>query len=90
MFSILLILIPQLLGRAIAAPISTYLNLTAISAANGKSTLECWQLATPFTISQQAGIQGTALLPLGNTTSAFYIVIPGKFDGGLHQAPAVQ
>jgi hypothetical protein len=31
--------------KNIATP---YLNLTALTAAHGESTLECWQLATPF------------------------------------------
>ncbi|MCJ1363973.1 hypothetical protein MMC16_003082 [Acarospora aff. strigata] len=68
----------------------TFLNLTAISTTNGESTLECWQLSDPFTVSNQAGTTGTAVQQLGNVANASYVVLPARFDGGLHNAPAVQ
>ena len=82
------VVILQLFATTIAAP--SYLNLTAITAANGESTLECWQLSDPFTVSNQAGTIGTAVKPLGNVTNAIYTILPARFNGGLHQAPAVQ
>lgn len=78
----------QLFATTIAAP--SYLNLTAITAANGKSTLECWQLSDPFKVSNQAGTIGTAVKSLGNVANATYTILPPKFNGGLHQAPVVQ
>ncbi|KAI9779115.1 MAG: hypothetical protein M1816_003738 [Peltula sp. TS41687] len=90
MFSLLLLLAFQFFSESTVAAESTYLNLTAISAANGASTLECWQLTTPFIVPTEPGIAGSAALPLGNVTSAIYAVLPPHFDGGLHVAPRVQ
>lgn len=78
----------HLFALTIAAP--SFLNLTAISVANGESTLECWQLSDPFAVSNQAGTAGAAVKQLGNVTNATYSILPAKFDGGLHRAPAVQ
>ncbi|KAI9879906.1 MAG: hypothetical protein M1830_006573 [Pleopsidium flavum] len=85
---VFIIFILQLLTSTIAAP--TFLNLTAISAVNGESTLECWQLSNPFTVSNQAGTTGTAVQQLGNVANASYAIIPAQFNGGVHCAPAVQ
>jgi hypothetical protein len=65
------------------------LNLTTISASNGASTLECWQLPG-FKTSAQAGTSGALNLFLGNLSNASYTVIPSRFDGGMHNAPAAQ
>lgn len=64
--------------------------LTVIAAANGESILECWQLSDPFILSSQAGTTGAAVKKLGNVANATYTVLPAKFDGGIHRAPAVQ
>ncbi|KAK3934377.1 hypothetical protein QBC46DRAFT_399972 [Diplogelasinospora grovesii] len=66
-----------------------YLNLTAISAAHGSSTLECWQFG-PFSSSSTPGTTGALNLVLGDMSNASYSVIPPRFDGGLHNAPAPQ
>lgn len=42
------------------------LNISALSASNGQSTLECWQMDTPFSISTEAGTAGSASLAMGN------------------------
>lgn len=68
----------------------TYLNLTAISASNGASTLECWQLSAPFVVSTQAGTVGAASDQLGDVANASFSVLPAMFNGGAHRAPAVQ
>ncbi|KAI4159554.1 MAG: hypothetical protein L6R39_000335 [Caloplaca ligustica] len=68
----------------------TTLNVTAISAKDGASTIECWQLAAPFKTSAEAGVSGAAIAQLGKAGSASYVVLPPKFNGGLHNAPAVQ
>lgn len=85
---VFIVSILQLFASAIAAP--TYLNLTAISAADGESILECWQLSDPFALSGQAGTTGTAVHQLGNAVNTSIIVIPAHFNGGVHNAPAVQ
>lgn len=65
------------------------LNLTAISAANGGSTLECWQLPG-VVASAGAGTVGALNLFLGDLSNATYTVIPPRFNGGVHNAPAAQ
>lgn len=42
------------------------LNVSALSASAGVSTLECWQVETPFSISTEAGTAGSASLVLGD------------------------
>lgn len=66
------------------------LNITALGAANNASTLECWQMDTPFAISTQQGTAGSAQLQLGNTSTISYSVLPAQFDAGVHNAPANQ
>ena len=65
------------------------LNVTAIGAANGVSTIECWQFG-PFASSSVPGVAGALGLFLGPTSNATFTVIPGRFDGGLHNAPVPQ
>jgi hypothetical protein len=65
------------------------LNLTAVSASNGSSVLECWALPG-FVASTQAGTAGALNLVLGDLANATYTVIPPRFNGGLHKAPAPQ
>ena len=66
------------------------LNLTAISAENGHSIFECWQLESPFVDSTQAGTDGAVFAQLGNASNASFAILPPKFNGGLHNAPFVQ
>lgn len=87
----------QMIGRLLPAAAllpaliqALQLNITALSAANNASTLECWQMDTPFTISTQKGTAGSAQLSLGNTSTASYSVLPAEFEAGVHNAPANQ
>ncbi|KAF2265546.1 hypothetical protein CC78DRAFT_460806 [Lojkania enalia] len=73
-----------------AAAQSTHFNLTAIGAANGRSTIECWQIKRPFDVSTDPGTAGSKALPLGDLTNLTLSILPPKFDGGLHNAPFVQ
>jgi len=65
------------------------LNLTAIAASNGSSVLECWQFPG-FAASAQAGTSGALNLFLGDTANMSYTIIPARFNGGVHTAPAAQ
>ncbi|KAM7199784.1 hypothetical protein V8F20_005654 [Naviculisporaceae sp. PSN 640] len=66
-------------------------NVTALSANKHRvSTIECWQMDTPFTVSTDAGIAGSASISLGNVTNLVYTVLPAGFDGGVHVAPKNQ
>lgn len=73
-----------------SAAASGYLNLTAIAAANNASTLECWQLFPQIATSSQAGTSGAQIQQLGNLSTASYSILPALFNGGAHNAPAVQ
>ncbi|KAI0477557.1 hypothetical protein GGR56DRAFT_692223 [Xylariaceae sp. FL0804] len=69
---------------------SLKLNVTAIGARDGSSTLECWQMDQAFSISAQPGTSGTAQTTLGSVDTLSYTVIPPNFDGGVHNAPQNQ
>jgi hypothetical protein len=68
----------------------TFLNITAISAQNGVSVFECWQILPAFTTSTQAGTAGASILQLGNLANMSYSVLPPGFNAGLHNAPNTQ
>lgn len=63
-------------------------KVTAISAAGGESTLECWQLDNA--VQTPAGAGGPSALLLGDFAGASYTLLPAGFDGGLHNAPSRQ
>lgn len=65
------------------------LNITAVAATNGSSVLQCWQLPG-FMSSAVAGTAGALNLYLGDMANASYTVLPPRYDGGLHRAPAPQ
>ncbi|OTB06055.1 hypothetical protein M426DRAFT_319129 [Hypoxylon sp. CI-4A] len=69
---------------------SAKLNVTAIGAQDGSSTLECWQLSNPFSSSGDPGTAGSAVAQLGTLSNLSYTVIPSSYDGGLHNAPYKQ
>jgi hypothetical protein len=73
-----------------AGQTAIHFNLTSISAANGKSTIECWQIQKPFDVSTDPGTAGTMSQQLGDLTNLTFTILPPKFDGGLHNAPFVQ
>ena len=68
----------------------TSFNVTAIGARNNRSTLECWQLATSFSLSDTPGVAGSVIAELGDVATLGLTVIPSHFDGGLHNAPTNQ
>ncbi|KAL9020292.1 MAG: hypothetical protein Q9185_002473 [Variospora sp. 1 TL-2023] len=67
-----------------------HLTLTAISAKNGVSTIERWQLKSPFATASEAGVSGVPFAQLGKTSSASYAVIPPHYDSPPHPAPQLQ
>lgn len=66
------------------------LQITAISAKDGASTIECWQLQAPFVVLSQPGVSGVAFAQLGKAGNISCAMIPAKYDGGLHNAPNIQ
>ncbi|KAI3390649.1 hypothetical protein diail_8986 [Diaporthe ilicicola] len=79
-----------LLAALLQPAVALQFNITALGAANNASTIECWQMDTPFTISTQQGTAGSAQLQLGNSSTLSYSVLPAQFDAGVHNAPANQ
>lgn len=66
------------------------LNITAIAAEDGESVLQCWQLTNKFQPPTIPGIVGGLTLFLGDMANASYTILPSRFDGGFHNAPALQ
>lgn len=54
------------------------------------SGLECWEFSSPFTTSTAAGTSGASSLNLANVSNIVYTVLPPRFNGGVHNAPAAQ
>ena len=67
-----------------------HLNITALSASNGTSTLECWQLTMPLSVSTEAGTKGSVTQSLGQVANATLSYLPAGFNGGTHNAPSAQ
>ncbi|KAH9892960.1 hypothetical protein F4778DRAFT_749022 [Xylariomycetidae sp. FL2044] len=72
---------------SIQGVVSLKLNVTAIGAQDGSSTLECWQVDQPFNVSTEPGTSGSAQVTLGGVETLSYSIIPSQFDGGIHNAP---
>lgn len=70
--------------------IPTFVNITALTARNNVSVLECWQLASELSAATIPGRIGTYALPIGNVSNSVYGVIPPRYSGGLHNAPKKQ
>ncbi|RDA86139.1 hypothetical protein CP532_3053 [Ophiocordyceps camponoti-leonardi (nom. inval.)] len=84
-----LLLAPLLLASPGLAVDPPSLNLTALTAYNGMTTIECWQVG-PFVSSNRTGTSGAPSYFFGEVVNATYTVIPPNFDGGLHNAPSFQ
>ncbi|EKV04891.1 WD40 repeat-like protein [Penicillium digitatum] len=85
------ILPSTILAQYFDSSLGSTLNVTVLGARHNRSTLECWALQPGFETSDQPGQVGTATLNLdaigGN---ASFAVLPAGFDGGRHNAPALQ
>jgi hypothetical protein len=88
----LLPLLPALSSASQADPtLGSTLNVTVLGARHSRSTLECWALQPGFETSAQAGTSGSSVMNLGVATgNATFTAIPAEFDGGRHNAPALQ
>ncbi|KAF1958511.1 hypothetical protein CC80DRAFT_546741 [Byssothecium circinans] len=79
------------MGLAVAqTPNTTYLTATAIVTKNNNSAFECWQLTEPFRRSSVPGVSGTQVATISNNTNFAYTILPPRYDGGIHTAPAPQ
>lgn len=76
---------------AMAATSHGTLNVTVVGEQDNASTLECWAVDPGFEESNEAGVAGAEELNLGALDgNATFSIIPAGFDGGLHNAPALQ
>lgn len=95
-FAALLLLLPlgpllQLQFTLAAKSLPRTLNITTIAGNSQKeSILECWRLTAPLLESSVPGTSGAAFAQLGQGNATSYGLIPPRFDGGLHNAPAIQ
>ena len=70
---------------------TTYLTAPAlVTTPENTTTIQCWRLKHPFTVSTTAGTAGSRAVALGNVTNLGYVIQPPRFDGGLHNAPVAQ
>ena len=67
----------------------TAFNISAISAVNGTSVLQCWQITLPLGVSSTAGIQGAAVQQLGDVSNLTWGSLPAGYPGIAHPAPTV-
>ncbi|KAF2865244.1 hypothetical protein BDV95DRAFT_453187, partial [Massariosphaeria phaeospora] len=68
----------------------TYLTATALVTKNDNSAFECWQLTQPFLRSSVPGVSGAQVATISNNSNFAYTILPPRYDGGLHTAPAPQ
>ncbi|KAI9832710.1 MAG: hypothetical protein M1826_001268 [Phylliscum demangeonii] len=80
-----LLLAPQVLSAA--APKPKYFQITAIGAVNRKSRLQCWQLSTPFFVSNATteDLVGADFEFLGPMDNATYGVVPANYESAAHR-----
>ncbi|KAB5515620.1 hypothetical protein GE09DRAFT_576139 [Coniochaeta sp. 2T2.1] len=69
-------IVPILAFLAALADSQLRLNVTAIGAANGVSTLECWEVDSPFHTSSDSATKGASVAILGNVSTLTWAVMP--------------
>lgn len=83
-------ILPALIWLVAGVVAQLRLNVTAISAENGSSTLECWEVESPFYISDDPATTGAMVAHLGNVSALSWSVSPPGQYIGLHNAPRNQ
>jgi hypothetical protein len=63
------------------------LNITAIGAEDGFSTLECWEVDSPFYTSGDSATVGASVAHLGNVSTLSWSVVPPGQNVGPHNTP---
>ncbi|KZM25676.1 uncharacterized protein EKO05_0003279 [Ascochyta rabiei] len=69
---------------------TTSLTAPALVTNNNRTVIQCWRLRIPFQTSSTPGVVGAKAATVANVTNMAYTVLPPRFDGGLHRAPAPQ
>lgn len=67
-----------------------YIKVTAITAVNRISVLQCWEIENPFTVSTTSGTSGALTASLGPVQSPVYTLIAARFFPERHPAPKPQ
>ncbi|KAF1937812.1 hypothetical protein EJ02DRAFT_411566 [Clathrospora elynae] len=87
----LLSLLPSILAQTPPPSNLTYLTAPAlVTTPQNLTTIQCWRLTTPFRTSTTPGTSGTQAVTIANITNLAYTILPPRYDGGLHTAPAPQ
>ena len=81
------LLLPILAFLAASAAAHLRLNITAIGAQDGFSTLECWAVDSPFYTSGDSATVGASVANLGNVSALSWSVVPPGQYVGPHNAP---
>jgi hypothetical protein len=87
-FSILTLLAPLALAQSDTN--TTYLIAPALVTENNHTIIQCWKLVAPFKRSSVPGVSGAQVATISNNTNLAYTILPPRFDGGIHTAPAPQ
>ncbi|KAK2759396.1 hypothetical protein FQN54_002874 [Arachnomyces sp. PD_36] len=76
-------------ATSVVTPVPTErrLNVTAVSAEYGHSTLECWEVDTPYFVSDDPATIGARMANLGNVSTLSWTVAPAGQYVGPHHAP---
>ncbi|KAF8506433.1 hypothetical protein JB92DRAFT_2651281, partial [Gautieria morchelliformis] len=67
-------------------------HVNTLVGVNGASTIQCWTVDPPFTISTQAGTVGAKIQSIGNSSGSTIVFFneTAATNAGLHPAPAPQ
>jgi hypothetical protein len=82
------LLSPSVLARPNTS--TTYLIAPALVTHNNHTIIQCWKLTNPFHRSSVPGVSGAQVATISNNTNLAYSILPPRFDGGIHTAPAPQ
>lgn len=79
-------------GQAATKPDQMHLFLNALVGEEGTSTVQCWAVDPPFTISKQPGTVGAKIQSIGDTSGSTIVFFneTASTNAGLHPAPAPQ
>ncbi|KAI0118571.1 hypothetical protein F4776DRAFT_260169 [Hypoxylon sp. NC0597] len=69
------------------ADVQPKFNITAVSAQNGRSVLQCWQIDKPFSYSHALLDNGIAILDFGDVSKMSYTFVPPQYKQEPHNAP---
>ncbi|KAI9740277.1 MAG: hypothetical protein M1834_004855 [Cirrosporium novae-zelandiae] len=69
---------------------SSLVATALVTNSQNHTAIECWKFTPPFTASSSSGTSGALTFNFEDLANATYTVIPGRFNGGQHNAPHPQ